>query len=63
MTAQYNDDNSLAFIAVTISFTAISTVAVCLRLLSSKLSSMKFWWDDGFISLSLVGQRLGTRQY
>lgn len=61
MAEQNNDSNSTALIAVTVSLLAMSTIAIFLRLLSRKLSSVKFWWDDGFICLGLVGERPGTR--
>lgn len=61
MEIKANDDQSRALIAVTVSFTFMSTVAVCMRLISRKLSSMSFWWDDGFIAFGLVGYSPGTR--
>lgn len=53
MEIKANDEKSRALIAVTISFTFMSTVAVCMRLISRKLSSLRFWWDDGFIAFGL----------
>lgn len=59
MAEQINDDNSTALIAVTVSLLVMSTIAIFLRLLSRKLSSLKLWWDDAFICLGLVGERPG----
>lgn len=61
MEIKANDEKSRALIAVTISFTFMSTVAVCMRLISRKLSSLRFWWDDGFIAFGLVGYSPGAR--
>lgn len=61
MTEQNRNHSSLALIAVAISFTSMASVAVCVRLLSRKLSSVRFWWDNGFISLILVGPILVMR--
>ena len=41
-------------IVVNIVLLAIASVLVALRLVSRWLSAAHFWWDDGFIVLSLV---------
>lgn len=34
---------------------SLATVGVLLRLLSRKVSDVKFWWDDALVIIALVG--------
>ena len=50
------DRSSLA-LTVNISMLILAFLAVSLRLISRKLSVLKYWWDDFFAVISLVCTR------
>ncbi|KAL9134550.1 MAG: hypothetical protein Q9175_004263 [Cornicularia normoerica] len=43
-----------SFVAFSVIFIALSSLTVGLRLLSRRISTAKFWWDDAIIVISLV---------
>ena len=51
---EHRDPSS--FTAFSVIFIFLSSLTVGLRLLSRRISSANFWWDDALIVISLVGQ-------
>lgn len=53
--ADVNETRAPSFVAFSVIFIVLSSLAVGLRLLSRRISAANFWWDDALIVVSLVG--------